>query len=106
MKSNLTDDSLKKMYGGGPKKKVATESKKVTAKSSREMVVIESDGQKHIVPTHDAFSEMLKEHQKMRNELKTAQGEIRILKDAFNKLVGHTNNLSESLENKIDKPDA
>ena len=107
MKSDLKGDELKKMYGSGKsKKKTKTESIGISAKSSRDMVVIESGGKQHMVPTHVAFAEMLKEHQTIKNELKKAQGDLKILKDAFNNLAGVTNNLSESLENKIDKPDA
>ena len=106
MKSDLTKESLKNMYGGSSKKKIKTETKNVTAKSSREMVVIESNGQQHIVPTHTAFVEMMREHKSMKNELKKAQGDLKLLKDAFNNLVGFTNTLRESLDDKIDKPDS
>ena len=106
MKSNLTADSIKKMYGSGSdesKKKTKTESKSVSAKSSRDMVVIESDGKQHIVPTHIAFTELLREHLIVKNDLRQVLAEIKVLKDSMRKLIMFSNNLSESVENKVDK---
>lgn len=107
MESKLPKNALVDMYKStGSKKKIKTEStKRVTATSSKEMVVFEADGKKHTLPTHAAFTKLLGEHQTVKNDLKKALGEIKILKDAFNNLVGFTNNLSESLDSKIDKPD-
>ncbi len=102
----MKDNPLKQMYGSTPTKKSGTKSKDLfSAKSSRDMVVIESNGEQLIVPTNIAFTELLKEHQVVKNDLKKIQGELKMLKDAYNKLAVFSNNLSESVENKIDKPD-
>lgn len=106
--NDLIDNPLKEMYGSQPKtKKPGAKSKGlISAKSSRDMVVIESNGEKLIVPTNTVFTELLREHQIVKNDLRKIQSELKTLKEAYNKLAVFSNNLSESIENKIDKPDS
>lgn len=107
MKTELTNNQIVDMYGPakGKKAKKVSENDDTKATSSRDMVVIENQGKRHMLPSQAAFTKMVTEHSKMKNELKIAQNEIRILKEAMNRVITASNNLSESLENKVDKLD-
>ncbi len=108
MKTKLTKNQIVDMYKPTEtnKTKKVTENNDITAKSSRDLVVIESQGKRHMLPSQAAFIKMVDEHNKIKNELKIAQNEIRILKEGMNRVIKASNTLSESLENKIDKLDS
>lgn len=109
MKSELTSKQLKKMYGGSGKKSLsssAPKSETITAQIRNDMVVVESNGQKHSLPTHQAFNTLLKEHELTKTDLRRALSELRTLRHAVNQLLRDSVELGNELRNKIDKPDA
>ena len=107
MKSDLTKKDIASMYNSkNPKKQKKVEkTESVRTFSSRDMVIVENNGQKHILPSNFAFKKLLNEHETVKNDLKQAQGEIKLLREAVGRLIQNANQLQESLNDKVDRPD-
>lgn len=108
MKSNLDKKQLKKMYGSKRRKSTPTktsESNKISTTTARDAVIIEDHGTKHALPTHAAYTELLKEHNMVKTDLRRVLTEVRILREAVTRLMKTSTQLENDLKNKIDKLD-
>ena len=109
MKTELTGKQLKKMYSGKKKSTPSTAStatESLTTQVRYDMVVVENNGQKLTLPTHQAFNSLLKEHELTKADLRRALSELRTVRNAVNRLLRNSVEIENELRNKIDKPDA
>jgi len=79
------------------------EDTKVTV--SKDVVLIESRGQKQAVPSMIAFTKLLHEYDSLRNKHNKAAKEINVLRESVKTLIKTINQMDEELKNKIDKLD-
>lgn len=94
--------TIKEMYGQKMKlKKEVSEDIKLTA--SKDFVLIETKGQKQVVPSMAAFTKLLNEYATLRGNHNKAAKEINVLRDSIKILIRTLNEMNEEIKNKVDK---
>jgi hypothetical protein len=103
----MIDDVVKRlMYGNKNNDMTKFKEKAVVIKEkavTRDSVLLEINGRKHQVPTHLAYSRLLKEHTTTQNDLLKAQNDIKRLTETVKKLDSALKTIEVILMNKADK---
>lgn len=79
------------------------EDTKVTV--SRDVVLIETRGQRQAVPSMIAFTKLLHEYENLRNRHNKSAKEINVLRESVKALIKTINQMDEELKKKIDRPE-
>lgn len=105
MKELTAKDIKKIMYGEEikPTKLEKADDTKLTV--SRDMVLIESNGQKQSVPSMIAFTKLLRNYEILRSNYNKAAKELNVLRESVKILITTVNQMDDELKKKIDRPE-
>lgn len=94
-----------KMYGQKIKPNITekTEDSKITV--SKDIVLIESRGQKQAVPSMIAFTKLRDNYVNLKSVHNKTAKELNVLRESVKVMITAINEMNEELKNKIDKPD-
>ena len=77
--------------------------KGVNIQSTSNVVIMESGGMRHQVPSITAFSTLAREYEKTRNDLRQSRVDIKKLTETIKKMDAALRLVERELENKADK---
>lgn len=105
MKELTAKDIKRIMYGEKikPTNSKKTEDTKLTV--SRDIILIESNGQKQSVPSMIAFTKLLHDYETLRNSHNKAAKELNVLRESIKILITTVNQMDDELKKKIDRPE-
>lgn len=108
MKTILTSDQMKKLYGVKIRKPMnsdkADQNKKLNIQEATDIVLIEVEGKKHQFPSWNAYNKLLRDHENLKSEMQKMFTEMRTLREALRAVGRNVDYVEGELRNKIDKP--
>ena len=96
---------ISRMYGQKIKNTMSKKTDETKLTVTKDMVLIETKGQKQAVPSMIAFTKLIHEYEALRGNHNKAVKELGVLRESVKILITTVNQMNEELKNKIDKLD-